>query len=104
MNKAPVEGQTQLAMLNDIIVQQKTQTAIDISSLIKPKSTKSAAGSSSSSASSPAPATASTTEEEIKTKETSSAAVTEDTNQKRKADEMDDSEKDGEKKPKVSIL
>ncbi|KAG0294430.1 hypothetical protein BGZ96_001158 [Linnemannia gamsii] len=105
MNKAPVEGQTQLAMLNDILVQQKTQTAIDISSLIKPKSTKPAAGSSSSSVSSPAPATASTPdEEEVKTKETSSAAATEDTNQKRKADEMDDSEKDGEKKPKVSIL
>ncbi|KAG0299499.1 hypothetical protein BGZ97_003679, partial [Linnemannia gamsii] len=64
MNKAPVEGQTQLAMLNDVLVQQKTQTAIDISSLIKPKSTKPAAGSSSSSASSPAPAATSTTEEE----------------------------------------
>jgi uncharacterized protein YkwD len=103
MNKAPVEGQTQLAMLNDVLVQQKTQTAIDISSLIKPKSTKPAAGSSSSSASSPAPAATSTTEEEVKTEETSAASATEDTNQKRKADEMDDSEKDGEKKPKVFI-
>ncbi|KAF8949422.1 hypothetical protein BGZ47_003834 [Haplosporangium gracile] len=103
MNKKPVEGQTQLAMLNEAMVQQKTQTAIDISSLIKPKSNKPAAGSSSST-SSPAPAPASTAEE-VKAEETAAVSSTaaEDTNQKRKADEMEDGEKDGEKKPKVFI-
>lgn len=102
MNKKPAEGQTQLAMLNEAIVQQKAQTAIDISSLIKPKSTKPAEGS--SSASSPAPAPASTADE-VKTEEpaAASSSATEDTNQKRKAEEMGDSEQDGEKKPKVFI-
>ncbi|KAF9325650.1 hypothetical protein BGZ91_002304 [Linnemannia elongata] len=101
-NKKPAEGQTQLAMLNEVLVQQKAQTAIDISSLIKPKSTKSAAGSSSASSPTPAPTS---TAEEVKTQETAaaSAAATEDINQKRKAEEMGDSEQDGEKKPKVFI-
>ncbi|KAF9295495.1 hypothetical protein BGZ88_001957 [Linnemannia elongata] len=102
MNKKPAEGQTQLAILNEVLVQQKAQTAIDISSLIKPKSTKPAAGSSSASSPTPAPTS---TAEEVKTQETeaASAAATEDTNQKRKAEEMGDSEQDGEKKPKVII-
>lgn len=102
MNKKPAEGQTQLAMLNEVLVQQKAQPAIDISSLIKPKSIKPAAGSSSASSPTPAPTS---TAEEVKTQETAaaSAAATEDTNQKRKAEEMGDSEQDGEKKAKVFI-
>ncbi|KAF9906417.1 hypothetical protein EC991_000664 [Linnemannia zychae] len=109
--KAPVEGQTQLEMLNDILVQQKTQSAIDISSLIKPKSAKASTSTGSPSSSSPAPAAlavASTATEEGKPDgETTSTSATPEENaetvQKRKADELDESEKDAEKKPRVFI-
>ncbi|KAG0277178.1 hypothetical protein BGZ95_006370 [Linnemannia exigua] len=109
--KAPVEGQTQLEMLNDILVQQKTQSAIDISSLIKPKSTKPATATGSpSSSSSPAPAPpaeAPPAAESTATEEEATPAASEEsteTNQKRKADELDESEEaDAEKKPKVFI-
>ncbi|KAG0379420.1 hypothetical protein BGX24_000509 [Mortierella sp. AD032] len=95
--KAPVEGQTQLEMLNDIIVQQKTQSAIDISSLIKPKSTKPATATGSPSSSS-SPAAAASTEAPAASEEST------ETNQKRKADELDESEEgDAEKKPRVFI-
>ncbi|KAF9089510.1 hypothetical protein BGX29_006408 [Mortierella sp. GBA35] len=105
MNKKPLlEGQTQIAMLNDLLIQQKTQTAIDISSLIKPKSTKPATtGSSSSSSSTPVAAATepvaseATTTDDAKTE----APVDTESNQKRKADEIDESEKDGEKKAKI---
>ncbi len=46
MAKKPLEGQTQIEMLNDMLNQKRAEAANDISSLIKPKVNKSAASTS----------------------------------------------------------
>ncbi|KAF9927021.1 hypothetical protein BGZ67_007791 [Mortierella alpina] len=102
MAKKPLEGQTQIEMLNDMLNQKRAEAAIDISSLIKPKVNKSVA-----SASGTASPSATVTSAEVSSSPATKAedATSADSGLKRKAeDAADDSAKDedeAEKKVKV---
>ncbi|KAF8981274.1 hypothetical protein BGZ46_003047 [Entomortierella lignicola] len=99
--KKPLEGQTHIEMLSELLTQQKAQTANDISNLIKPKSSKPATNattSSSSSSSAPAPATS-----ETLSTSTSGELTKEESGVKRKAEEAASDSLDDEAGKKVKV-
>ncbi|KAF9209392.1 hypothetical protein BGZ49_004697 [Haplosporangium sp. Z 27] len=99
--KKPLEGQTHIEMLSELLTQQKAQTANDISNLIKPKSSKPATNattSSSSSSSAPAPATS-----ETLSTSTSGEPTKEESGVKRKAEEAASDSLDDEAGKKVKV-
>ncbi|CAO3567836.1 unnamed protein product [Mortierella alpina] len=102
MAKKPLEGQTQIEMLNDMLNQKRAEAANDISSLIKPKINKSVA---STSATASPSATATSAEASSSPATKADDATGADSGLKRKAeDAAGDSTKDedeAEKKVKV---
>ncbi|KAF9278854.1 hypothetical protein BGZ68_008310, partial [Mortierella alpina] len=102
MAKKPIEGQTQIEMLNDMLNQKRAEAAHDISSLIKPKVNKLAASTSGTASPSTTAASAeASSAPAIKAEDAASA----DSGLKRKAEEAAGEsvkdEDDAEKKVKV---
>ncbi|KAF8932873.1 hypothetical protein BGZ58_006749 [Dissophora ornata] len=101
--KKPLEGQTQVEMMNEMLNQQRTQVATDISNLIKPKlnkpaATTAAASSSSSSAPAAAAATAGGSSASVSTEADSESGL------KRKAeDAVEESVNEDEADKKIKV-